>query len=150
MPLSALWLISDSFEYLLLVQVVAGSTWAFWELTTFLLLFEHIDESERTSVLTTFNLANAAATVVGSLVGGLILKGLGESHAGYMAIFALSAGLRAATVPLLFRIGRIPVRHYAVAVRPIGVRPNTGSIDVPIVSGLESELVPEVHDPPPR
>lgn len=138
-PMSSLWIISDSLGFLLIVQVAGGAIWATYELTSFLLLFEHIDESERTSVLTIFNLANAAAIVAGALAGGALLGGLGEGSAGYLAIFALSGGLRLLTVPLLFRIGRIPVGEFAIAMRPIAVRPNAGSINVPIVSSLADE-----------
>lgn len=135
-PMSSLWILSDSLGFLLIVQIVSGAIWAAYELTTFLLLFEHIEQSERTSVLTTFNLANAAAIVVGALVGGAVLGGLGTGPTAYFTIFALSGGLRLMTVPLLFRIGRIPVHEFEMAVRPMAVRPNTGSMDAPIISSL--------------
>jgi MFS family permease len=132
-PTSALWLISDELAFLIGVQVVAGAIWAIYELTTFLLLFDHIDESERTSVLTTYNLIHAVMTVVGAVAGGSILHLLAESRAGYLTLFGLSGGLRLLTVPLLLRIGRIPVERYEMAVGAMAVRPNTGSMDAPIV-----------------
>jgi MFS family permease len=142
-PLSALWVISDSFVFLLSTQVLSGGIWAVYELTTFLLFFEHIDEKERTSVLTTYNLAHAIMTVIGAVIGAVILKAMAEGHAGYMVLFALSGGLRLLAIPLLLRVGRIPVRHYAISTRSLGVRPNSGSIDVPIVTSLEDEHADE-------
>ncbi|MFH2001536.1 MAG: MFS transporter, partial [Planctomycetota bacterium] len=73
-PLSALWVFSDNLVYLLFLQVLSGMIWASYELSTFLLFFERIDESDRTRVLTAFNLANAMAMVVGALIGGFLLK----------------------------------------------------------------------------
>ncbi len=145
-PMSALWLISDSFEFLLAVQVISGSFWAVYELTTFLLLFEHIDESERIGVLTTYNLLHAIMTVTGALVGGVVLTGLGEAHTGYLAIFGISAALRLLTAPLLFRVGRIPTAHYEISVRALAVRPNSGSIDAPILTSLSSDGNGELGD----
>ncbi len=136
-PLSALWLVSDSFAYLFVVQCIAGTFWGAWELATFLLVFEAIPDDERTSMLTSFNLANAIAMVLGSLAGGALLHGLDESHTGYMTIFALSALCRAVTVLLLLRIPaevRVPL---PIAVRTVAVRPSAGSFDRPILPSIE-------------
>ncbi|MCA9297018.1 MAG: hypothetical protein KC983_10885 [Phycisphaerales bacterium] len=138
-PLSALWTISTWFPFLLATQILSGGIWAVYELTTFLLFFEHIDEKERTSVLTTYNLAHAIMTVVGTLAGAVILKMLAEGTVGYMTLFALSGGLRLLAVPLLLRVGRIPVRRYSISIRALGVRPNSGSLDAPIVTSLDVE-----------
>ena len=61
----------------------------------FLLFFETMPTEERTSLLTTFNLAHAVATATGSLVGGAILFSWGPSQNIYLALFALSAVCRA-------------------------------------------------------
>ncbi|MFH1745608.1 MAG: MFS transporter [Planctomycetota bacterium] len=133
-PLAALWLVSTSLPFLLVVQVVAGIAWGAYELGTFLLLFDTIRDDERTSVLTTFNLINAVAIVGGSLAGGLLLKLLAGQQAAYMLIFALSSLGRAMTIPLLFRITGIGRHPATVGIRTLSVRPSAGSIDAPIVA----------------
>ena len=103
-PVSGLWLVSNSFAFLLVVQVVGGVTWAAYELAMFLLFFETIRPEERTSVLTTYNLANAVATVGGSLLGGALLALGGKTEQAYLLIFGLSSAARALTLFALFRV----------------------------------------------
>lgn len=103
-PVSGLWLISNSFAFLLAVQVVAGITWAAYELAMFLLFFESIRPDERTSVLTTFNFANSMATVAGSLLGGALLAFCGKHEQTYLLLFGLSSAARALTLIALARV----------------------------------------------
>ncbi len=116
-PVSAMWLVSNAFGYLLLVQVLAGATWAAYELAMFLLFFESIPEQERTSVLTTYNFGHALATVLGSLIGAAMLAVLGKSPGVYLAIFGLSSVARLATMILLSRVPESNARPAAVAGR---------------------------------
>lgn len=138
-PMSILWNVADTLPWLLFVQALGGVVWAIYELCTFLLLFDHIEEKERTSVLTTFNFFNALAIVVGSLVGGLILHRLGAHAGAYHTLFALSAVVRVASLVLLFRMRRVGYVAGDVAVRTLAVRPNLGSLDAPIVSSMTEE-----------
>jgi MFS family permease len=78
-PISGLWLISNSFAFLCVVQLLAGITWAAYELAMFLLFFETIRPEERTGMLTNFNFAHSLATAAGSLLGGALLWGLGKN-----------------------------------------------------------------------
>ena len=57
---------SGSFPYLVGIEILAGGVWAAYELATLLLFFETIPTEKRVGVLTAFNLANAAAVVIGS------------------------------------------------------------------------------------
>ncbi len=132
-PLSALWLVSDSFPYLLVVQMVAGTAWAGYELTTFLLLFDRIHESERTSVLTTFNLANAVSTVAGASVGAVILGAMAPVRTAYLMLFGLSCLARLGSLAFLTRLHPEPVAAVTIATGTIAVRPNTGSMSAPLV-----------------
>jgi MFS family permease len=141
-PLSALWILSDSLAYLLVLQLVAGVIWAGYELSAFLLLFEKIDESERTSVLTVFNMAIALATVGGAAVGAVLLSAQGLGATAYYVIFGCSGAARAVALLLLVRLGRLETEVAQVATRPLGVRPNTGSVDAPIVASLPEEAPP--------
>jgi MFS family permease len=141
-PLSTLWLASDHIVYLFFVQLTAGACWAAYEFVTFLLLFETIKEEERTSVLTTFNLFNAIAMVIGSTIGGFVLHRLGTDHRAYLAIFALSGVVRLTTLLLLRRAARaipessVPAPPVPVPTRIEAVRPNLGSLEKPILPGL--------------
>jgi MFS family permease len=103
-PVSGLWLISNSFAFLLLVQVIAGVTWAAYELAMFLLFFETIRAEERTSILTSYNFANSMATVAGSLLGGALLATCGKTEQVYLSLFALSSVARALTLFALLRV----------------------------------------------
>lgn len=138
-PLSALWIVSDNLPYLLLVQLLGGVIWAGYELATLLLLFERIKVEERTSVLTLFNLANAAAVVAGALGGGLLLAELGTGRGAYHVLFWVSGIVRLLAILPVGLIGRRQRHRVQVLPRVLGVRPNTGSLDAPLVSSLPEE-----------
>lgn len=145
-PMSALWMISDSVAYLVGVQLVSGVMWAAYDLGVFLLIFENIGRDERTSVLTSYNFANAAAMVGGSLLGGAILKLLHESTGAYMTLFGLSAGVRIFTLLLLWRVTADRRRPAAMEMRPIAVRPQLGGIERPLLAALENGEGEEAAD----
>jgi MFS family permease len=113
-PVAGLWLVADwlpprtlfggvSLEmvYLASVQLLSGFVWAAYELAMLLMFLEAIPRADRPSVITYYNFGNAAAQVVGGLIGAVILQLGGETHAAYMVIFAGSSVMRLATVPLL-------------------------------------------------
>jgi MFS family permease len=135
-PLAGLWIVSESYLYLLVVQLGAGVAWAAYELATFLLFFETIPEDERTSVLTTFNLANASAQVSGSVLGGVLLNMLGENHAAYYVVFGVSSVVRALTLLPLARVVRAPSEVVPMATRTVAVRPSAGGLDQPVLASL--------------
>ncbi len=123
-PLPLLWIVSQAMTMLIAIQVLAGAAWATYELASFLILFEAIGSRERVGMLTLFNFGNAAATVAGSLIGGALLAAFGESYSGYMAVFAASALVRLATVPLLQTLktkedvrAKAELRRYHVAAK---------------------------------
>ncbi|HRQ72193.1 MAG TPA: MFS transporter [Phycisphaerales bacterium] len=139
LPLSALWIVSDNYWYLVATQVLAGAMWACYEMATFLLLFETIPASERTSVLTLFNFANALAIVGGALVGAAVLTLFHAEPWVYFLIFGLSFAARVCTVPLLARV-RVPeFEPVDLPLRPIAVRPSAGSLDRPVLAGIDAE-----------
>ena len=109
-PMSGLWLYAGQYWQILIVQVFAGIAWAAYELAMLLLFFETVRRDERTSILTLFNLANALALVAGSVIGGIVLKTLGESQPTYLVIFATSA---------LFRAGSLAFLYWAKPLSPV-------------------------------
>ncbi|HVP09630.1 MAG TPA: MFS transporter [Phycisphaerae bacterium] len=107
-PQAAAWMVSTSFSYLLVLHLLGGIAWAAHELASPLMYFELIQERERTSVLTMFNLMNAAAMVAGASLGGIVLHSLGTDRPTYLVLFALSSLTRLAAMPLLARIRSRP------------------------------------------
>ncbi len=117
-PISALWIIGDSFEHYVFslnlnfgtgafdwqftgeflfclgVQVLSGITWAGFELAMVLMFLEAIPRTDRTSLLTIYNWGNAAAMVMGGLIGAAILRLAGQSHEAYLFLFGLSSVMR--------------------------------------------------------
>ena len=103
-PLAGGWAISSNYTWLLILQLVAGAAWGAYELALVLLFFETIPESERTSLLTLYNVANSIALALGSLIGAVILNGLGISATSYLWVFGASTFFRGLTLFLLRRI----------------------------------------------
>lgn len=103
-PLSGAWLISDAFAYLMLLQAIVGVAWGAYELGMFLSFFEHIRVEERTSMLTKFNLAHAAATAAGSLLGAALLSWGNKATGMYLSLFVCSSVARLAALGLLWRV----------------------------------------------
>ena len=110
------------------------------------MFFESSPEADRTDVLTFYNLANTAAWVLGSAVGGLLLYGLGTARIGYLLLFGISSAGRAAALLLLWRVPATVVAAAPVGVRTLGVRPMTASIDAPILPALPDQAPPPVED----
>jgi MFS family permease len=117
-PSAAAWLISDRFSYLVGVQLFSGAVWAAYELAVFLIGVHSVRATERTSVLTVFNLATTAGMVAGSLLGGGVLVMLGATRPVYYLLFGGSSLLRVGTLYFLPRIpARLLERHPASRVR---------------------------------
>ncbi|MCA9289427.1 MAG: MFS transporter [Phycisphaerales bacterium] len=135
-PMAGLWVVSDAFWYLLLLQMVSGVVWATYEMGTSLLVFETVPPRERTSVLTMFNAMQAGALAAGSLSGGALLASLGKDKDAYHTLFLLSSGLRLAAVGLL---AMVPIPSFKVRpllMRPIAVRLSGNTFVRPILGSL--------------
>ncbi len=139
LPMSALWMITPSVPFLVVVQLLSGVVWAAYDLGVFLLIFENIGAKERTSVLASYNFANAVAMVGGSLLGGVILKVMLESTGAYMTLFGLSAIVRVFTLLLLWKVTAERRHPVTMDLRPLAVRPQMGGIERPVFASLEDE-----------
>jgi MFS family permease len=142
-PISGLWVFIDFFgdewsrmAFICSIQLLSGIVWAAYELAMLLMFFEAIPQRDRAGVLTLYNFGNAAALVIGSLVGATILQTLGESHQSYLVLFGLSSLARLCTVPLLWRTPVKAVEVVQPAVRVVAVRPDDGGQDRPILTSL--------------
>ncbi len=143
-PLSGGWILSQNMTWLLLLQAFGGMAWGAYELAFFLLFFESIEEDERTSMLTLYNLLNTTAWVCGALAGGLLLTTLGTSFHAYLLLFGLSSLGRLAALPLLARIAPQEVEANQIGLRTIAVRPDAASMDNPILPSLPDQTHAEV------
>ncbi len=153
LPMSALWMITPSIPFLVGVQLLSGVVWAAYDLGVFLLIFENIGARERTSVLASYNFANAVAMVGGSVVGGVILRAMAESTDAYMTLFGLSAILRIFTLALLWRVTAERRHPVTMDLRPLAVRPQMGGIERPVLASLDTEdgaAGGNGHAPPPE
>ena len=139
-PLAGGWVVSANYWWLLGLQVLAGAAWGAYELALVLLIFETIHESERTSLLTLYNVANSAALAMGSLIGAAILNGMGVSPSGYLSVFGASTIIRTLALLLLKRVPATIVLSDSVPVRPLSVRASGESLDSPILSGLPDQV----------
>jgi MFS family permease len=137
-PLSGLWLVSPSLVFLGLLQVMGGALWACYELSMLLLFFERIPKPQRVEVLSIYNVGNAAAMLVGSVLGGLILVSNPNSGPWFLIVFLTSSLLRLATLPLLPQSNQQTHLFGELASRVIAVRPGMGFVERPIVSSIET------------
>jgi MFS family permease len=107
--------------YVLVVQFLAGTLYAAFDLTSWLLLVRHTRDSERTSMITLcwfgFNIFGFFGTLIGTAVlAGFQVPGTGTpgtptqfTYEGYMWVFAASTAFRLLTlVPLFTWIRRLP------------------------------------------
>lgn len=118
-PLAGGWVISSNYIWLLALQLVAGAAWGAYELALVLLFFETIPETERTSLLTLYNVANSVALAIGSLIGAVILNGLGISITSYLWVFAASTFFRALSLFLLRRVPSASSEQVDLPLRPV-------------------------------
>lgn len=141
-PVAALWIVSSNIVWLASVQVLSGIAWAAYELGFFLLFFETLPADRRTKMLTLFNLGNTVAMFAGATIGAVLLHHLDCTCEAYFLLFGLSSLGRFLTLGLLFRIKlrRIPI--HAVAIRILGVRTATASLDVPVLPAFEQPSEP--------
>lgn len=138
-PLGAAWLVSQHVAWLMVVQVTGGVTWAAYELAFFLLFFESIAQEDRTSLLTVYNLINTLAWVIGALIGGALLFSAGATFNGYLLIFTVSSVGRFLSLVLLRHLRTEAVETAEIGVRSVAVRPNSASLDAPVLPSLPDQ-----------
>jgi MFS family permease len=138
-PLPVLWLASDAYPALLAIQIAAGVAWGAVELAILLSFFEHIHVSERTGVLTIFNLANAVAIAVGAAAGSAVFDTFGGGRDGYAMLFVLSTAGRVAALWLLRGVRDVIVPEAPLELRTVAVRPNAGAVQRPILPTAQAD-----------
>lgn len=127
-PLSSLWIVSESFFWLMFVQAMSGICWAAYELGFFLMLFESVPIARRVRLLTIYNVANTSAWCCGAMLGGLVLSYIGPSSTAYYALFGISSCGRAlAFVFLLTRCrgASASIQQHGLKLLRLPVKPQT-------------------------
>lgn len=138
-PLPALWLVSDSFWWLLSIQLVSGAAWAAFELGSLLSFFERIPVQGQTSVLTVYNLANASAIVMGSLIGAGLLELFEGPTIGFIVVLLVSSTARLLSLPLLHNIESVSDPEPIPALRTLSARPSSGAVQRPVLASRGDE-----------
>lgn len=72
----ALWVVSDQFWYLLLIQCLSGLSWGGFSLSAGNLLFELLPRTQRIAYLAFHNIGAAAAVFAGAMLGALVASRL--------------------------------------------------------------------------
>ncbi len=106
LPLSTLWILSDSLLWLFVVQVLSGILWAAYELAFFLMFLDYIPQRRRADMLTIFNFAHAVAWCTGALLGGWWISNHGTTPEAYHGVFLISALGRVGCIWLLWMTWR--------------------------------------------
>lgn len=136
-PLSALWIVSQNFYWLLFIQTINGVAWAAYELGFFLMFFEALPVQRRVKMLTFYNLANTSAWCIGASLGASLLFHWGTSVEAYYRLFALSVFGRLLAVFYLYATRpEVKIRVTQIGLRVVGLRPNGGQLDSPILPSL--------------
>lgn len=133
-PLPALWLLSDAFWWLFALQLLSGAAWAAFELASLLSFFERIPAHGQATVLTVFNLANAAVIVTGSAIGAGLLWLVGDEALAFPAVMLVSTAARVAALRLLRRVPDTPAPGPAPTLRTLSVRPSSGGVQRPVLA----------------
>jgi MFS family permease len=111
----ALWLVSNEFWFLLLVQCLAGLSWGGFSLSAGNILFELLPRTQRVAYVALHNIAAAAAVFTGAMLGaalalylpaGKALFGAASTASSLFYLFAISAGARALIA--IFGVRRVP------------------------------------------
>jgi hypothetical protein len=91
-PSPLLWLWSDHFAVILVLQLLGGAAWALFEVGLALIFFQDLKNEEKIPFLTFYNFLNAAGLLIGSAIGALYLRSHLLAPQNYYVLF-LTGGL---------------------------------------------------------
>lgn len=134
------WAINQNYWWIFFIEFLSGCYWAGFELSTILLYYQKIEDSERTSVMTYVTFFNTAGMITGTLLGGWAMRQIPDQYDKYLTLFAASTIIRAIVVlaaPQLDFKGRIP--KLISFNRVFSVRPPYGALTRPILGRLKKK-----------
>lgn len=131
--LPALWLVSENFWYLLLVQVLSGLGWAGFSLSAGNFLYELVPSERRTRYMAFHTVLIAVAVFAGGMLGAVLSEQLPhwwaasgqEWHWGsyLLGVFAISSVLRALVAALfLTRLREVKIPRRRMSPRQLVFR----------------------------
>ncbi|WP_163981352.1 MFS transporter [Roseiconus lacunae] len=136
-PLSACWIVSQSYAWLMFAQVLSGVLWAAYELGFFLMFFEAIPKHRRIMMLTVYNFANTLAIFAGAAIGGWLLTMTGTTRESYYLLFGVSSVGRLLALGILASATLRPVPVIQLGIRVLSLRVGAGSLDAPVLASLD-------------
>ena len=89
-----LWIISDKFIYLIIIQVFAGFAWAGFDTGSFNFILDSTSSQKRSTCVAYYNVINGITILAGGLLGGLIVKYNSVFVTKYFLVFIISTVLR--------------------------------------------------------
>lgn len=134
------WSLNQNYWWIFFIEFLSGCYWAGFELSTILLYYQKIEDSERTSVMTYITFFNTTGMITGTLLGGWALRSIPDQYDKYLTLFAASTILRALVVlaaPQMDFKGRIP--NLISFNRVFSVRPPYGALTRPILGRLKKK-----------
>lgn len=93
-PLPALWAVNNQLWFVMALQAVSGLFWGLFEVSLSVTFFNQIKPQQKILALTAYNFFNSLAVVLGSLLGGQILKFFDASVLSYYLIFIFASVAR--------------------------------------------------------
>ncbi len=106
-PLPLLWAFSETYYYVVALQILSGMAWACFEVGLALVFFQDLRQEEKVPVLTIYNLLNSVAIIGGTFLGAKILTLIGEEKKGYWILFGVGSVLRMAfCIPVVLQSRR--------------------------------------------
>jgi hypothetical protein len=93
-PAPYFWIFSDHFYYILILQLISGAAYGFFEVGLALIFFKDLKADEKIPFLTFYNFLNCLGLLVGSAFGGVWLKTQNSTHQAYAILFIVGATLR--------------------------------------------------------
>lgn len=102
-PAPIFWAFSESFVYVLALQLISGSAFAMFEIGLALIFFQDLKPTEKIPFLTFYNFMNAAGLLAGSSLGALWLRTHAIGAQSYFFLFVTGGLCRILTGYFLYR-----------------------------------------------
>ncbi|MFN8790045.1 MAG: MFS transporter [Bdellovibrionales bacterium] len=102
-PSPIFWSLSESFGYVVVLQLIGGAAWALFEIGLALIFFQDLKPSEKIPFLTFYNFLNAVGLLAGSALGALWLKTHAVAPENYFFLFVAGGLCRILAGSFLYR-----------------------------------------------
>ncbi len=122
-PLPVLWVVSSSYWYLLVLQLLSGFAWGAHELGFTLVLLETMGDEQRSKLLAFVGFFNAVGMVGGTIIGAQLIGAGPAAIEQYHLLFWVSSFMRLLPFVFLAPLLNVHVRPRAIFTRILSVRP---------------------------